>query len=79
MEDVRSPPELYIPESKSTVKVAIINTTSRMGKFPGAAFIDPIIPGTEEMHCVSFAFLIEHPTSTHKYATLLFNLNIRKD
>lgn len=50
-----------------------------MSKSPGAAFVDPVISSTDKMHCDSSAFLIKTPTSTHRYATLLFDLGVRKD
>ncbi|KAH7399182.1 metallo-beta-lactamase superfamily protein [Phaeosphaeria sp. MPI-PUGE-AT-0046c] len=79
MEHARSPPDLCIAESKITVKIPIIDTTSHMSKFPASGFVDPMVPGFAEVDCCDFAFLIEHPTSTHKCSTLLFDLGVRKD
>ncbi|EUC40474.1 hypothetical protein COCMIDRAFT_41198 [Bipolaris oryzae ATCC 44560] len=40
----------------------------------GTAVIDPVISITKDMSYGSFAFLIKHSTSTHRYATFLFDL-----
>ena len=73
------PPDLNIPNSKNTVKVSIIDTTSHMSGFPASGFVDPTIPGFTEMDCCDYAFLIEHPKSGSKYDTILFDLGVRKD
>lgn len=75
----RDAPELHIPASRNTVKVSIIDTTSHMSKFPASEFFDPTVPGFTEMDACDFAFLVEHPSNTSKYATLLFDLGVRKD
>jgi hypothetical protein len=72
-------PELHIPKTRSTVKVFIIDKTSHMSKFPASDLLHPIVPGFEEMYCRDIAFLVENPSSKHKYATLLLNLRVRED
>lgn len=68
------PPDLQIPPSTSTVKVRIIDTTSKVANMPLAPFIAPITPGFTHLTCPAYAFLIEHPS-----CTILFDLGIRKD
>lgn len=50
-----------------------------MSKFPASDLLHPIVHGFEEMYCREIAFLVKHPSSKHKYATLLWNLRVRKD
>lgn len=66
----RAAPNLHIPESKKTVKVSIIDTTSDMSKFPRSEI---------ELDCCCFGFLIEHPSTKHKYATMPFDLGVSKN
>ncbi|KAF5970657.1 metallo-beta-lactamase superfamily [Fusarium coicis] len=74
-----TPPDLHIPDSQATVQVSIIDTTSYMSNFPMWAFLDPLMPGHEEMKGCDFSFIVEHPKSGNKYDTLLFDLGVRKD
>jgi hypothetical protein len=59
--------------------VFIIDKTSHMSKFSASDLLHLIVHGFEEMYCREIAFLVEHPSSKHKYATLLWNLRVRKD
>ncbi|KAJ1301642.1 hypothetical protein OPQ81_008886 [Rhizoctonia solani] len=70
------PPELFIPHSENTVKLSIIDTTSRIKGPPTNAFFEPVIKGFEIMDCPAYAFLIEHEQSNSK---LVFDLGVSKD
>lgn len=75
-------PSLNIPESSQTVKVFIIDSTTRVNGLPAAAFTNPQIPGAEMIKDgVSYAFLIKHknPDAPSKFDTLVFDLGARKD
>lgn len=76
-----TPPDLHIPESQATVKVSIIDTTSYMSNFAMSAFLDPLMPGHEEMKGGDFCFIVEHPSNggNNKYDTILFDLGVLKD
>ncbi|KAJ3012767.1 hypothetical protein HKX48_006095 [Thoreauomyces humboldtii] len=64
-----------IPDSPNTVKVSIIDSTSRI-KIPFAGFVRPTIPGHEWLACPAYSFLIENERLGKKY---LFDLGVRKD
>lgn len=66
---------LNIPESTSTVKVSIINSTSRIKGIPISSYMEPPIKGHDILDCPAFSFLIEHPDGQK----LLFDLGVRKD
>ncbi|EUC63998.1 N-acyl homoserine lactonase AttM [Rhizoctonia solani AG-3 Rhs1AP] len=70
-----SPPPLHIPHSENTVKLSIIDTTSRVKGPPTNAFFEPVIKGFEAMDCPAYAFLIEHEQSNSK---LVFDLGVSK-
>jgi len=67
-------PQLYIPESKNTVKVSCIDSTSRF-QLPITNFLQPDYVGKDALIGPSFSFLIEHPASK----PILFDLGVRKD
>ena len=69
------PPPLYIPPSENTVKLSIIDTTSRIKGPPTNVFFEPVIKGFEVMDCPAYAFLIEHEQSNSK---LVFDLGVSK-
>ncbi|CAE6422839.1 unnamed protein product [Rhizoctonia solani] len=69
-------PPLHIPPSENTVKLSIIDTTSRIKGPPTNAFFEPMIKGFEVMDCPAYAFLVEHEQSDSK---LLFDLGVSKD
>ncbi|CUA69621.1 hypothetical protein RSOLAG22IIIB_03993 [Rhizoctonia solani] len=71
-----TPPSLHIPASDSTVKLSIIDTTSRIKGPPTNAFFEPVIKGFEVMDCPAYAFLIEHNESNSK---LVFDLGVSKN
>lgn len=70
-----SAPKLNIPSSKSSVKVSIIDTTTRLDKLDAHQFLTPHHP----VYCVvagpAYSFLIEHESGTK----ILFDLGVRKD
>jgi len=70
----KAPPALNVPESKETVKVSCIDSTTYL-KLPMEPFLVPVIKGKEFMTCPAFAFLIQHPSGK----TVLFDLGTRKD
>lgn len=59
----------------STVRVRVIDTTTRLRGIPAAAFLAPQFLGISNLDGPSFSFLIEHPSSRN----LLFDLGVRKD
>jgi glyoxylase-like metal-dependent hydrolase (beta-lactamase superfamily II) len=69
------PPNLNIPSSSSTVRVRIIDTTTKISNMPLVPLIAPVTPGFETLECPAFSFLIEHPTQ----GLTLFDLGMRKD
>lgn len=69
-------PDLHIPQSKSTVSVRIIDTTSHISNVPLNLFVAPNIEGYDVLSCPAYSFLVEHPSSSRK---LLFDLGVRKD
>ena len=71
-----TPPLLTIPESKSTVTVSIIDSTTRICAFHGNGMFEPEINGFDLLNCPAFSFLIEHSPSGRK---LLWDLGVRKD
>ncbi|EHL02466.1 putative N-acyl homoserine lactonase AttM [Glarea lozoyensis 74030] len=75
MAQAHHPPDLKIPSSDATVRVRIIDTTSRISGIPIDGFMRPSIKGFEYLNCPAFSFLIEHPSSRN----LLFDLGVRKD
>jgi glyoxylase-like metal-dependent hydrolase (beta-lactamase superfamily II) len=79
MAAAQNPPPLNIPNSPKTVKVSIIETTSHMRNFPMWTFVEPLMAGHHEMEGGSYAFLVEHAKSGHKYDTLVFDLGVRLD
>ncbi|KAJ3170397.1 hypothetical protein HDU88_009026 [Geranomyces variabilis] len=64
-----------IPRSANTVRVFIIDSTSRI-KIPTAVFVQPPIPGHEWLTCPAYSFLIENERLGKKY---LFDLGVRSD
>jgi len=81
MVQAQPPPDLKIPASSSTVDISIIDTTSYVGKLPAAAFMEPAMPGFDELSAPCFAFMIKHKPSgaKNKYDTLIWDLGVRKD
>lgn len=59
----------------STVRVRVIDTTTKLGGIPAAAFLAPQFPGMSNLDGPSFSFLIEHSSSRN----LIFDLGVRKD
>ena len=72
----KPPPPLNIPDSKSTVNVHIINSTSRIKGIPCSMFMTPTYKGFDYLDVPAFCFLIENQSSGRK---LLFDLGVRKD
>ncbi|CAK3920617.1 Hypothetical predicted protein [Lecanosticta acicola] len=70
----KSPPNLNIPASNSTVKVSCIDSTGRF-RIPISNYVQPDYVGHPELKGPSFSFLIEHPSTK----PILFDLGIRKD
>ncbi|CAE6528823.1 unnamed protein product [Rhizoctonia solani] len=69
-------PPLYIPLSENTVKLSIIDTTSRIKGPPTNVFFEPTITGFDIMDCPAYAFLVEHEQSNSR---LVFDLGVSKD
>ena len=69
-----NPPAVQIP-SGSSVRVSVIDSTTRFHNLPINGFIQPSMTGYAHLHAVAYSFLIEHPSSG-KY---LFDLACRKD
>lgn len=53
-----------IPDSKSTVSVSIISTTSLLTRIPTGFFFGPPIKGFDRFDVVAFAFLVTHKDRT---------------
>ncbi|TPX08639.1 uncharacterized protein E0L32_009828 [Thyridium curvatum] len=68
-------PGLSIPDSRSTVSVSVIDSTSKIIAKTGIV-VQPHIQGHDEFNCPCYSFLITHPASGRK---VLFDLGIRKD
>lgn len=71
-----APPALNIPPSNATVKVSVINTTTRVKGPPSTAFFTPLIKGFDVLDCPAYSFLIEHELSGKK---ILFDLGVAKN
>ncbi|KAK1754447.1 metallo-beta-lactamase superfamily protein [Echria macrotheca] len=72
-------PKIDIPASPNTVKVSIIDTTTRMSSIGAGPFFTPPIKGYEKMsNSPSYSFLIQH-TASGTTRSLLFDLGLRKD
>ncbi|KAG8741967.1 hypothetical protein FRC10_002233 [Ceratobasidium sp. 414] len=69
-------PQWNIPPSDTTVKVSVIDTTSRIKGLPTSLFFAPLIPGNDIMKAPAYGFLIEHEPSGKK---LLFDLGVSKN
>ncbi|KAJ4982687.1 metallo-beta-lactamase superfamily protein [Stagonosporopsis vannaccii] len=70
-----SPPHLDIPDSQVSVTVRVIDTGTR-ASVPAAAFLEPAIPGHENLaNSPAYPFLIEHESGRK----VIFDLGIRKD
>lgn len=80
MPEPQSPPNLNIPSSPNTVTVSIIDTTAKVG-ISTTGFMQPAIPGHDDLNAVCYSFLIKRnsPNDPTKYDTLLFDLGVRKD
>lgn len=70
----KDPPPLNIPPSTHTVKVSVIDSTSRL-RIPMSPFLQPDYTGHPDLTGPCLVFLIEHPH--HK--PILFDLGVRKD
>nr|OQO24637.1 hypothetical protein B0A51_08723 [Rachicladosporium sp. CCFEE 5018] len=81
MVSAKSPPDLRIPHSTSTVDVSIIDTTAAVIGLPAAYFVEPEIPGLSVVTAPCYGFLIKHRSSTSKskYDTFVFDLGVRVD
>ena len=64
-----------VPKSTETVKVSIIDSTTRLFNISTEILFQPPIPGYELLEGPSFSFLIEHKSGM-KY---IFDLAVRKD
>jgi hypothetical protein len=72
-------PPLNIPQSKNTVKVSIIDSTSII-TLPMSVMCKPKnVGGHEKCVCPAYSFLIEHESEDGKRRRLLFDLGVRKD
>lgn len=67
--------ELQIPESSATVRVHLIDTTTKL-TIKSESFIRPVQQGHELINATDVAFLIEHEKSGKR---LLFDSGCRKD
>ncbi|OCL06121.1 Metallo-hydrolase/oxidoreductase [Glonium stellatum] len=67
-------PELNIPESSSTVKISVIDSTARLS-LPFSHFLTPTLKGKESIGGPAYSTLIEHPSGRK----VLFDLGVRKD
>ncbi|KAG8779168.1 hypothetical protein FRC12_024602 [Ceratobasidium sp. 428] len=68
-------PSWNIPPSDVTVKVSVIDTTTRVHGLPTSLFFVPLIGGNDTIHCPVYSFLIEHEPSGKK---LVFDLGVSK-
>lgn len=70
-------PDLDLPQSRNTVRVRAIDTTTRM-VCSADAFVEPVIRGHETLNFKTLCFLIERegPTGTER---VLFDAGSRKD
>lgn len=66
---------LNVPESASTVRVRMLDTTAVM-TIKSESFVTPVQPGHELINVTDVAFLIEHQSSGKK---VMFDLGTRKD
>ncbi|CAK1357912.1 hypothetical protein CB0940_07420 [Cercospora beticola] len=67
-----------IPQSTSTVKVSIIDTTMR-SSIPLSLFAGPAIPGLDKLRAPAYSFLITHTSGNGKERKLVFDLGIPVD
>ena len=70
----KSPFPLNIPPSSTAVAVSIIDSTTHI-RIPSSLCFQPPIKGFENLECLAFSFLIQHPSGRN----LLFDLGVRKD
>ena len=68
-------PALNIPISQTTVKVSVIDTTTRIANLPWGRFVQPHYEGLDYMDVPSYSFLVEHSSGRK----VLFDLGGRKD
>ncbi|KAG9126837.1 hypothetical protein FRC07_001738, partial [Ceratobasidium sp. 392] len=69
-------PSWNIPSSDVTVKVSVIDTTTRVKGLPTSLFFVPLIGGNDKIDCPAYGFLIEHEPSGKK---LIFDLGVPKN
>ncbi|QIW95226.1 hypothetical protein AMS68_000744 [Peltaster fructicola] len=70
----KAPPNLNIPQSDTSVKVSVIDSTTRL-KLPMTTFLQPDYVGHEYLLGPAFSFLIEHPSRK----PIVFDLGVRYD
>jgi hypothetical protein len=68
-------PSWELPKSDAIVTVRAINTTTDMYS-SAVNFVEPVIPGHEQLNMTTLAFLIEHQSTGQK---VLFDAGSRKD
>lgn len=69
-------PRFEVPPGE-TVRVCVVDTTSRIGKVPTGALVEPSIFGYTHLDdCPSWSFLIQHELSGKK---VLFDLGVPQD
>ena len=73
--EAQASPALSLPQSKSTVEVHIVNTTTDI-VVPAKAFIQPVQKGHEYMNLPTFAFLVKNKRLGK---AIMFDLGCRKD
>lgn len=67
-----------IPQSTSTVKVSIIDTTMR-SSIPLSLFAGPAIPGLDKLRAPAYSFLIIHTNGQGTERKFVFDLGIPVD
>ncbi|KAI0453616.1 beta-lactamase-like protein [Xylaria acuta] len=69
---------VYIPPSRATVSVSIIDTGSWVYNIPYKNFFSPLLDGLDTFDLCSYAFLVTHH-GTDGERRVLFDLGMRKD
>ncbi|GLB39286.1 putative metallo-beta-lactamase superfamily protein [Lyophyllum shimeji] len=68
--------DLGIPASNATVDVSVFDMSSDADRIPAGAFIQPVLPGTENLLLTMYGFFIEHTPTRRR---VMFDLGPRKD
>lgn len=69
------PKNFTVPPGTTKVSVSLIDTTSRLKRFPVKVLMEPPMPGLETLDLPAWSFLIEHPSGRK----LLFDSGVPYD